>query len=29
MKLKLPEKYEKIVESLINDQLETVDLTNA
>lgn len=28
-KLKLPEKYEKIFDGIINDQLETVDFTNA
>jgi|JI6StandDraft_1071083.scaffolds.fasta_scaffold13097_4 Ran GTPase-activating protein (RanGAP) involved in mRNA processing and transport len=28
-KLKLPEKYEKIFDGILNDQLETVDFTNA
>jgi len=27
--LKVPEKYEKVLEGIVNDSLETVDLTNA
>ncbi len=28
-KLKLPDKFDKIIEGILNDQLETADFTNA